>query len=89
MGQINLEKLKHCSDCYLKEILFLILKIKTITKDQCQSYIGCYADVYNSINRDLSGTGLNAVNYKGGGSINSCIAYCSSMNFLYAGNQNG
>ena len=58
--------------------------------EQCSSYIniGCYADVINNNKRDLNGLGLtNATN--GVGSVESCISFCTSRGFLYAGLQSG
>ena len=52
-------------------------------------YVGCYADLVNSTNRDLSGLGLTGSNGIGGGSVESCVAYCYSQNFIYAGVQYG
>jgi hypothetical protein len=50
--------------------------------------MGCYADL-EGYGRDLSGLGLTLTNTVGGGSIKTCIAYCLSRNFLFAGVQNG
>jgi hypothetical protein len=53
--------------------------------------MGCYADL-NIISRDLDGLdslGIGGINKIGGGSIESCIAYCYSLNFSYAGAQFG
>ena len=47
--------------------------------------MGCYAD--ESSIRDFNG--LGAYNTQGGGSVESCIAFCLLNNFLYAGVQNG
>jgi len=59
-------------------------------KAQCPLvYIGCYADWLLSGYRDLSGLGLTLVNSIGGGSVETCVAYCFSLGFLYAGVQNG
>ena len=57
----------------------------------CQYYMGCYADpsIYS---RDLNGLDSigQGMNYKvGGGSIETCVAYCYSLNFSYAGAQFG
>ena len=53
--------------------------------------MGCYADL-NIISRDLNGLDSigQGMNYKvGGGSIETCVAYCYSLNFSYAGAQFG
>ncbi len=55
----------------------------------CLIYVGCYADVIASSNRDLSGLGLYAANSIGGGSLEKCVSFCYSLNFNYAGAQNG
>ncbi len=55
----------------------------------CPIYVGCFADVIASPNRDLSGLGLTYVNSIGGGSIDYCTAYCLSLGFFYAGVQFG
>ncbi len=56
---------------------------------QCQFIlIGCYADWISGF-RDLSGLGLAISNTVGGGSVMSCISYCSSLSFSYAGVENG
>jgi hypothetical protein len=52
-------------------------------------YIGCYADAINSPNRDLNGLGLTTTSSTGGGSIDTCVAQCLSLGFLYAGAENG
>ena len=60
------------------------------TLQQCNfTYIGCYADVINSNNRDLNGLGLTLGNFLGGGSLDTCVDYCTTKGFLYAGAQNG
>ncbi len=55
----------------------------------CPVYVGCFADVIASQNRDLSGLGLTYVNNIGGGSIANCTTYCLSLGFFYAGVQVG
>ena len=53
--------------------------------------MGCYADL-NIIARDLNGLdslGIGVNNKVGGGSIETCVAYCYSLNFSYAGAQFG
>jgi hypothetical protein len=55
-------------------------------KGQCFTYIGCYADSLGP-NRDLSGLGLTNANEVGGGSVETCLAYCFLKGFLYAGVQ--
>ncbi len=60
-------------------------KIKKGKSYQYQQFMGCYAD--ESSIRDLNG--LGAYNKQGGGSVESCIAYCLLNNFLYAGVQFG
>ncbi len=71
--------------------LFFYNKWKLIKKKDCQAYMGCYADL-NIISRDLDGLdsiGIGGINKIGGGSIESCIAYCYSLNFSFAGAQFG
>ena len=51
---------------------------------KCPFYIGCYTDGLNGI-RDLNGLGTTSMNQIGGGSVDSCVSYCSSQGFLYAG----
>ena len=50
-------------------------------------YIGCYND--NTTNRVLNGLGATTSNIVGGGSIQSCTAYCKAGNYTYAGVQFG
>jgi hypothetical protein len=50
-------------------------------------YVGCYGDVINSPIRDLNGLGISTTNEIAGGSIEACIAFCSSKGFIYAGVQ--
>ena len=38
---------------------------------------------------DLNGLGQGNINTNGGGSVETCIAYCKSLNFIYAGVQYG
>jgi hypothetical protein len=56
---------------------------------KCPFLIGCYADTINSPNRDLNGLGLTSLSFTAGGSIDSCVARCLSLGFLFAGLQNG
>ena len=51
---------------------------------KCPFYIGCFIDGLNGI-RDLNGLGTTSRNQIGGGSVELCVAYCSSQGFLYAG----
>ena len=41
------------------------------------------------IARDLNGLGDFITNTNGGGSVETCIAYCKNLNFAYAGVQYG
>jgi len=50
--------------------------------------MGCFADYINGWQRDLNGLGIST-NIEGGGSVELCLDYCSSKNFLYAGVQYG
>jgi len=52
-------------------------------------YVGCYADVINSNTRDLNGVEFNNSIKVAGGSVETCVAFCLSKNFSYAGVQNG
>lgn len=51
------------------------------------NYIGCYNDVL-SWGRDLNGLNVS-ININTGGTIESCVKYCSNLGFKYAGVQNG
>ena len=75
-----------------------IKKIKATKYNTCGTgsdtslYVGCYYDFYlmaRHFGRDLDGLGLYTTNTVGGGSIATCIAHCKSLNFAYAGLQNG
>ena len=50
-------------------------------------YVGCYADVTTDNVRDLSGLSSAAwySNTVGGGSLETCIAFCIIKGFTYAG----
>ena len=50
--------------------------------------MGCYADIVGGSTRDLNGLGTNT-NIGGGGTIESCVTYCSARGFIYAGVQSG
>ena len=70
--------------------IYLFFKLKTF-KAQCSTpyiYIGCYADVINGDIRDLSGLGTTSVNQVGAGSVKTCVAYCATLGYIYAGVQN-
>ncbi len=49
-------------------------------------YIGCYADLIN--NRDLDGLGAAPANQLGTVSVETCVEYCRTLGFVYAGLQN-
>ena len=52
------------------------------------AYVGCYGDLINNGGRDLNGLKVWG-NYNTGGTVDSCIQYCASKKFLYAGVQFG
>ncbi len=61
-----------------------------VSASKCSAiYVGCYADVINSLKRDLSGLGQTLINTQGGGSIEACVDHCSMRGFTYAGVQIG
>ena len=60
------------------------MKIKLLYQGQCPAYIGCYDD---SSLRDLNGLGDYLINKEAGGSVETCVAYCSLKGFLFAGLQ--
>ena len=45
-------------------------------------YVGCYADVIKSLNRDLNGLGKTDKNILGGGSSETCVDYCSMQGLI-------
>ena len=75
----------------MKYVLKSILKaLRAICAgSDSNGYLGCFADIINSGNRDISGLGITNTNTQGGGSVDSCITYCKSLNYKYAGVQSG
>jgi hypothetical protein len=45
--------------------------------------------VINNSSRDLNGFGLTTTHAEGGGSVETCVVFCSTKNFTFAGVQNG
>jgi hypothetical protein len=78
------------SKCFKIKVSKLINDCKNqLLQGTCPIYVGCFADVIASPNRDLGGLGLTYVNNIGGGSIANCTTYCLSLGFFYAGVQVG
>ena len=74
----------------IKTIYFKLIIFKaTCPGSDSNGYLGCYADIIDNDIRDMNGLGDYNTNTKMGGSIESCVAYCKSLNFLYAGLQYG
>ena len=69
---------------------FLLAQRLTCSGSDSNGYLGCFADDLDEYwQRDLSVFGIGTTNTKGGGSIESCIAYCNQFQVLFAGVQNG
>ncbi len=70
-------------------VLTVLFNVFVFYLAQCPFLLGCFADLVNSPNRDLNGLGPTSASYTAGGSIDTCVARCLSLGFLFTGIQNG
>ena len=76
-----------------KKVLYIYFKLNFLKAicvgSDSNGYLGCFADIIDKDIRDLNGLGNYNTNTRNAGSLESCVAYCNSLNFTYSGLQYG